>query len=48
MTWHEAQLSLQVEAERTVGRESRRDVLEAKAQEDAAAAAALARGLGQD
>ena len=42
MTWYEAQLSLQVISERTVGAPHRRDVYEAKAREDAAAAAAVA------
>ena len=42
MTWREAQLSLQVDAEVRYGAPRRREVYEAKAQEDAAAAAVIA------
>lgn len=42
MTWHEAQLSLQLLAEMRVGALSRAELYEAKAAEDAAFDAALA------
>lgn len=42
MTWHEAQLSLQLLAEERYGAESRRALLEARAAEDAAASAVAA------
>ena len=41
MTWHEAQLSLQVIAERTVGAPQRAMVRQVKDREDAAAQAVI-------
>ena len=46
LTWREAQLSLQLAAEQRVGAPARQAILQAKAEEDAAAAAAASAWTG--
>ena len=47
LTWREAQLSLQLLAEQRIGAPARLALLQAKAEEDAAAAAAASAWAGQ-